>query len=765
MSRLVTRLFANGLLCAALAACVTAAAVVDGIASPDVPYADPQALVEIWESHPTHGTLLEVSYGAFAWWRQNARTLSALAHYQWTPATRLLEHEGRTSSSTVAATSLTFLQTLGVAMVAGRAPTESDLERDVIVLSERSLDVLGIDARIVGQEVRLDGTPFTVIGIAPRQLTFPGGADAYTFFSVPEEMGRRQRNQRYLKVVARLRSGTSRTDMEAELASLSKNLAREFPQNHAGWQAVVRPLVGKRDDALWRSAVAVAVPSGLTYALGLIGLSGVLIGESAARARDWAVRVALGAPPRRLFLQLCRNAATLTLPGAAAALGVSALLCAKLPGLVPFPEGAAPRLGLPVLGLWTILMLGAWFVSWAALAWPISWRSPARELAAESGLAGRGAGRVLVALQTSEVLQIAGAIPLLHLALGLQLGAERLAHAPLGFEASDRITADLPLTADLRAPVIAETLVDRLRADGVTAALSTSTPLRWPEVLWPVAGRGTKSAWSAVIATTSAFPEVLGIRLLAGRRFSPDDGKDRPPVALVSQQLARKLWGDAAAAVGQQVQQELDVEREVVGVLADIDSSARGERFVPTLYVPIGQWRHDLLQIVVPARDLPRATAGLREFGPGLTLRAAMPLEELVARRTTPLRMASTVSRSLSVANFALALLGVVGLASVAAGAATRVTAVRLALGALPERVLSEEMARVWRWPVSGTGLGLALAVAVGEAQAASTQTPVADLTWVSGTAIGFVLAALVATRASMRTLLEIQPADLLRET
>jgi hypothetical protein len=558
-----SRWLANGLVGASLAVCLSAAAVVRGLVAPDVPYANPKELVEIWESHPSYGALLEVSHGSYAWWRQQSRNLAAVAHFQWLPATRILQFEDRRVPITLAATTPGFLDLLRVPLIAGRPPDpdERDAEADVIVLSERVLEALDVGTDLVGREVRLDGRPFRVVGITPRALELPGRAGAYTFFVVPEDMGRRERNQRYLKVVGRLAPGATVAGLQSELEALSRDLGGQLPELHGGWQPVVRPLIARDDSPLWWPALMIAMSSGATCLLGLMGLAGLLMALTTARGKDWQVRIALGATPARVLADQCLTAGSFVLPGAVGAAIVAAALVARLPMLLPFPEGAHPRFDGPVAALGLVLSLTALVLSVLSMAVPLRWREPARGLLDGGNVGGRGAIRAVSALRWVAVLQIMGAAPLAYLAVGLHGSLHRLSTLPLGFEPGDRVTADLPVPAPLRhdAP-FAESTVERVRAADIDAVLASSAPLRWPEVLWSVSADNANRTWTSVVDVTPGYSESLSIPLLAGRTFSREDQRGVRPVAMVSALLARTLWGDIGVAVGRRLRQELDVE-------------------------------------------------------------------------------------------------------------------------------------------------------------------------------------------------------------
>lgn len=761
-----SRWLANGLVGASLAVCLSAAAVVRGLVAPDVPYAEPEELVEIWESHPTYGSLLEVSHGSYAWWREKSRNLAAVAHFQWLPATRLLEFEDRRLPITLAATTPGFLDLLGVPLIAGRppAPDERDAEADVIVLSQRLLEPLDVGFEILGRDVRLDGRPFRVVGITPRELELPGRAGAYTFFVVPDDMGRRQRNQRYLKVVGRLAPGATVAGLQSELEGLSRDLGSQVPEVHGGWHPVVRPLIARGVGPLWWPALLVALSSGATYLLGLVGLAGVLMAETAARGRDWQVRIALGATPSRVVAEQCVVASGFVVPGALLAAFVAGVLVARLPALVPFSEGAHPRIDSSVLALWLILSVTALGLSVLSMAAPLRWRDPARGLLDGGNVGGRGAIRAVSALRWVAVVQIVGAVPLLHLAVGLQGSLQRLAASPLGFEPGDKVTADLPVPAAQRQETLfADATVDRLRAGGVDAVLASSAPLRWPEVLWFVSADNANRTWTAVVDAMPGYPERLSIPLLAGRTFSVEDRRGARPVAMVSALLARTLWGDIGVAVGRRLRQELDVEREVVGVLADVEASARGGPGVPALYVPLAQGRGGLLQVILAEKDLPTATAVLRETGPGLALQSPIRLRDLASERLAALRLAAGVAGALAVAAAALALVGVSGVAKLVATSGTREFALKVALGATAEGLLRNLVWRLGGWMALGALGGMTLSAAVAVLQPAFTGSESAGAGWT--VAIGLALPAVALTVGSLQlaSIRGVAPAELLR--
>ncbi|MGH9594783.1 MAG: ABC transporter permease, partial [Bryobacteraceae bacterium] len=330
--------------------------VVDALILHPLRYPNPSTLVAISDRDP-QGTLSGSSAANFLEWRK-AKTLSDVG--AWSSATfglTGLEHPVPISGGRV---TRGFFRSLGVEPVLGRTfiPGEDGLDggsgvRAVAVIGYQFWqEILGADPNVLGRTIILNQAAYTIIGVMPPdfQFLFP-----HHQVWIPATIDPANRDYRYLTVIGRRAAG--REVVASEMQSLSRRLAEAYPKSNRGWTIQVDDFQEWLVNRVFRTRLLLLFSAvGLVLLLACTNVASLLFARSAARTREIAVRVSLGAAPTRLARQLLTESVLLALVGGALGLGLASLLIDAAPGFVPanvFPS--ATPIELNALVLWFTL--------------------------------------------------------------------------------------------------------------------------------------------------------------------------------------------------------------------------------------------------------------------------------------------------------------------------------------------------------------------------------------------------------------------------
>jgi len=630
-----------------------------------------------------------------------------------------------------------YFAVLDVRPALGRLLTEADDRAagasPVMVLSHSLWQRrFGSDPAVLGRTVRLNGSPFTVVGVAPRG--FQGHFVGFPFeVWVPLAMSAwaapgedvADRSNAWLELVGRLPPGVSRSQAQAGLTTVMAGMAREHPQSLRGAGVDVRAMTGV-DDSLRPGVVgflaALQAVGLLIVLVACVNVAGLLLVRAVGRTREVAVRIALGAPRSALIRQvLTETLALFVLGGAtgvALAFSTADLLHAFQPAS-PVPLRFDLALDPRVLS----------FAAGAALLTGVACGLvPALHAGGVGSLAGLGDGRVAGGPRLRlRALLVCGQVALTTLVLvqaGLFLRTLQTAQAVHpGFDADGVHTARLDLTLLGRDEAFAgafyRQLVERLAAEPAvrSASLAQSIPLRSlapPMVVvaaqGPVGPSGA-GLGSVLNAVTPGYFETMRIPVRSGRGFFDTDGPRARSVAIVSEELARRLW-PGRDAVGRRIWQG-SRECEVVGVAGDVKIRRVGEDPQPQMYVPLAQSPQPRARLLVRGEgDLSRVVSRqVQALAPDLPVMESMPLREAIAFALFPQRMAGSIAGALGILGLMLTATGLYGVMAHSVSLRTREMGVRLALGARGRDLASIVVGQGLRVALAGMAVGALVAV------------------------------------------------------
>jgi predicted permease len=764
----------------------------------DLAFTEPERLVEVYTSDNTiqHATSSYLDYQEIAGLTD---VFSDAVAYNMMFA-RVAHEDG---SELVPGEIVTgnYFETLGIPIQLGRGflPEEDRTPgtHPVVVISDAYWrSAFGGSPDVLGREVRIGSTPFTVVGVtAPEYKGMLRGisVDLWTPMMMtgvvnPSSVDRlASRGSRNVFVKARLSPGTTPAQADAAVSALSVGLAEQYPETNEGREMAALPTLDVAihpmvDGALYPVAGMLLAVVGLVLLIACANLASFLLARAAERRKEIALRLALGASRGRLVRQLLTETSLLALLG-----GMLGLVVAKaaLDAVVGFQPPIAVPLQLD-LALDRQVLLFTALVSAAAgvmfgLAPALQSTKPdvAPELKGEAGSGGRP--KRLSLRNALVVGQVALSMVLL-IGAGLfvrSLVASQRIDPGLGYAPAALVGLGVPAERygpEERAQYFAELRERVLTLPGVQAVgLADMLPLGVgvqtqeivvPEVPAPE-GRDGHDVDQALI--DAGYLDVIGVEILSGRGFGPEDVADSPPVAVVNQAFANRFW-PGVDPVGRTFRiAGGGREYQVVGVSATTKVRTLGEAARPQFFRSFDQMPIKAMNVLARVSAEPEATvrairALALELDRDVVVFTSSTLEQHLGTMLFPPRMAALLLGVFGALALVLALIGLYGLVSFSAARRTREVGIRMSLGANATDVV----VLVMRGAVILVGVGVLTGtlMAFGAAQAIRAflvGIAPSDATTFALIPLSFIAVATFAAWVPARRASRVDPVDALR--
>jgi predicted permease len=779
-----------------------------------VPGAEPDRLIAVFTSADTE-KFSSSSYPDFLDLAANNTTLDGLMAHSLMFAG--VERGQATSITVGEIVSPNYFDVLGVRPAAGRgfqAGDERPGAAPTTVISHRMwVRDFGGRPDAIGRDLTIRGRKYSIVGVAPRgfnglaagvsaELWVPAGVvndvePVGVIDVLPSATGthrNEQRGQRYLFLTGRLKHGVTIDQARANLDALSASLEREHPVSNRSRRSTIVAASSVRvhpalDQALAPSAIVLMSAVGLVLLIACSNIASLLLARATSRAREMAVRVAIGASRGAIIRQLLVESVMLSAIGGAVGLllavwvagvlsrfqppmqvsiafdfspdyrvflftfalalvtgvvfGLAPALRASRPNLVPALKGDAERTRHRRFSMRSVLVAGQMALS--------------AVLIVVAGLLFRSfvsASRADVGFDASKVV---------YAAINSNKQFADNAQAQRFFEEAERRIAALPGVTEVA------------RVDRLPFALTNNTNvLNIPGIRGSASGgtTGTLNDGGVMADVTNVSPayfRALGIEITRGRAFdSRDRGVDSLPVAIINHTAAAKYW-PGRDPIGQRFAVQHGREFTIIGIAADHPVRAIGERPRPFFHFAIDQTRVGFANLIArtdgSARDLtPLVRKELLALEPRLAFLGLEPITGMINATLFPARAAMTLLGSFSALALVLAIVGLYGVVSFNVARQTRDIGLRMALGADRGRVLRGVIAQ--SFSLVGTGAIIGLVLAAGAAQLLSSFlvgiSPF-DLVTYGGAAAILSTAALVASLVPARRAASVDPLAALR--
>jgi len=789
-------------LAVAMGASTAVFSVIDKVLVRPLPIDSPERVAVIWSRERlTSGSIGEFSYATFRSWQRELRafeSLAAIGSTNWS----LILREGEPVTLPVAAVSASFFPLMGTPAARGRTLLPMDDERGaerVAVMSHASwVRRFGANPDIIGRPLRFNDAVYTIVGVMPEGFEYPRGAELWVPV-VPQLVDASagdgydlltETGVGFLFLLGRINPGTT---IDAARDEVSGLLARgSGTVFRTGMEAVLTPLDEHIFGTTRPALILLAACVGLVLLIGCANVAVLLLARSATRAHDTAVRLAIGATRWRIVRRSLADALLLAILGGAVGLGLAYWTVDVLVGLAPsdVPRLDAVRFDARTFAFaWATCLVTTVLVGLGPGLHASRWTF--------TNALSHGRSRVTRSQRVRHVFvvaQVGLALVLLVCAGLVGRSFVNLLRLDIGFEPVNVLTLDVTVPdapADRHNQFYTALLARVGGMPGVDAAgaiflrplehagIGSDVPLLIEGQRTELEFRDSERNPAANLeSVTPDYFRAIGIRLLRGRTFVDTDIAGAPRVAIVSDDLARRLWpgqdpiGRRIYAPGVVESADVPLQQRwpmVVGVVGNARYRGLSDPRVD-LYVPYLQHLNHLVKHLMvrtggdPLAFVDAIRRQARQLEPTAIVENVATMEQIVGRARAPWRFSALTLALLGGVALVLAASGVGAVVSQFVIERTREIGVRVAVGARPRHIAGLFLRDGLRLTAIGVAIGVT--VAVGTARALTNllyDVPPHDPLILAGMAALFMVVSTAATIFPVWRAVRINPLDALR--
>lgn len=721
--------------------------IVNAVLLEKLPFRDPDRVLELNEVEIADRSRGAIAPGNFVDWQASAQSFESMSVYM-RRTFNVSAETGEPERLRGVTASTNFFETLGVSPMLGRAFTERDAEpgQDASVVLSYALWQRRFAGRpdAVGKVLRINGRPHTIVGVMPAALNFPQDHGFWTpaAYDLPSLDGsdpRENRGSHYLWGLARLKPGATVSQANAELATIAARLARAYPDTNSDFEPVVRPLQEQLTGSARTPLLVLLGAVAFVLLIVVANVANLLLARATVRARELAIRAAIGADRRALIRQLLTESLLLALAG-----GVLGVLVAfwGVDLILALDPGEVPRITpITVNGVVLLFALAVSLVTGVLFGLVPAWQASRTDLQgvlrdATRGTTGDGgrhlvrAGLVLAEVSISLVLLVGAGL--------LFRSLMSLLDVPLGFTTGGVVTMQVAPTGEsYREPQRVVQYWDRVlerigTLPGVArVALTDSPPLVSGFTItgFNVSGRpelaDSQQPLSHLVRVSPGYFATLGIPVVRGREFERADIVPKPRVIVINEAMARREF-PGQDPVGQRFSFDADADGtddwlDIVGVVGDVRQYAADREPVPMTYAVHTSGAPSAMTVLVRVADAGAATVAslgeaLRSVDPSLPLGQARTLDQVVGASLTQRRFNMTLLTVFAGIALALAVAGIYGTVAYAVAQRTPEIGIRVALGATSREILGLVLIDALKPVAAGLVVGVIAAFALSRA-------------------------------------------------
>jgi predicted permease len=724
-------------------------AVVNGVLLKPLPYADSDKLLMVWNESPRDGrenTMSPADYRDFA---QRSRTLERLeAYFAFLSPLEVALGE-RTEVAYAQVVTSGLFDVLGRPAATGRTFALNPANPEVVLSQGYWRRRFGGDTSVLGRTIRIGNQPGTIVGVMPADLVFPypgmlgpsgftrvTAVDMWVSMAFEGSMAIDQRtvgpdgavvrNVRFLGAIGRRRPGTSVEQVRTDIAGIARDLEAEHPDSNAGWATRV---TSARDQAIGRIRPAVLLlfgGVGLVLLMATVNVANLMLSRSLERRTEYATRAALGAGRGRMVRQSVVESLLLAITGGILGLAFGLFGIRLLTGLAP---ADLPRLSdiAPDWRMVSVTMVIAVIVGVLIGLLPAvgAASTDPQQVLREHGRGATG-GRAQRGYRTALMIgQVALACVLTIGAVLLLRSFSSVMNVDPGFQAEHLLTWQMNLperlkSADERRAFYRDFFERLERLPGVVSVGGTTRlPLGSTSVttMIDIQGRPVDAARRPEVEFRRAlhrYFDAMQIQVRRGRGFDAKDGPDAPPVVVINETMARRVF-EGEEPIGQHVRMgSTGAWMEVVGVIGDIRHTGLEQEPSPEMYISYLQNPPVAPFVVIRTAGDPAALMDVVR-AEAQRIDQDLPLYDM--RTMTDVRAAAVAQRRFIVwlvglfgaVALILAAVGIDGVVAVAVNERMPEMSLRLALGAEPGQLWRMVVAQSARTTSVGLVTGLAL--------------------------------------------------------
>ena len=735
-------------------------------------------LVMLWERYP-NGFLSQVTPLDYGDWADQNQSFDRMAAFLANSVT-MIGPDGTAEQITSQSVTAQFFDVLGVTPIAGRTflPSDADSPNTIILSEGFWRRRFGADPTLVGRSIVVAGRPQTVIGIVPNRFQVVpatisnAGSEPpslWTVFNYPRG-DPSQRQAHYMYVVGRVKEGVTFETAQSDMTAIGNRNAELYPETNTGHIPTLQPLREALVGSEMRlTSMLLLGVVGFVLLMCCANVANLLLARTSARARELAVRSALGAGRRRIVSQLLTESLVLAALGGLIGMAVGAAILRIAPSLVPpglLPSAVSLAFDARVVTFCAIASLAVGLLFGLAPAWQVTGLSVVQAMGTESRTTTRG-GRfrssLVIAEVAAAVVVLCGAGLLLRTLISLESmdpghGARDVLTMTLNLPFPDGRTPTRYVTPDAIHRFYDSVEREVALIPGVSSvAIGSALPLdgMWMGQGFDIEGDPPRQKvprnYASYHMVGPTYFETLDIPIVSGRSFTEADGSGGVQVCIVSEAFVRRYLegrnplGLRVAVPAMSVSPGPPVLREIVGVARQVKMWPNELQPIPQLYVPIAQNSWFFVSLSVRPKSgpaealLPAVRAAVARVDKERPITRVRTIEVVAAEATSRPRFRAVLVGTFAALALTLAMVGVFGVLAYSVQQRVREFGVRIAMGAATSDVMRLVLGSATKLTLIGLAIGL-IAAAVLSRYVTTLVYPVRPLDPITFVAVPLVL-------------------------